>query len=77
MLVVLKIPVVYLCAIVWWAIRAEPGPLEGAALPATLPPGTPACDRRSTSARPQRPGPVRGGGAGTWRRATYARKAER
>ena len=30
MLVVLKIPVVYLCAVVWWAIRAEPQPLEGA-----------------------------------------------
>ena len=30
MLVILKIPVVYLCAVVWWAIRAEPRPLEGA-----------------------------------------------
>ena len=30
MLVVLKIPVVYLCAVVWWAIKAEPRPLEGA-----------------------------------------------
>ena len=30
MLVILKIPVVYLCAVVWWAIRAEPHPLEGA-----------------------------------------------
>ena len=30
MLVILKIPVVYLCAVVWWAIRAEPLPLEGA-----------------------------------------------
>ena len=24
MLVILKIPVVYLCAVVWYAIRAEP-----------------------------------------------------
>ena len=24
MLVLLKIPLVYLCAVVWWAIRAEP-----------------------------------------------------
>jgi hypothetical protein len=24
MLVVLKIPIVYLCVVVWWAIRAEP-----------------------------------------------------
>ena len=30
MLVVLKIPVVYLCAVVWWAIRAEPDIDEGA-----------------------------------------------
>ena len=30
MLVILKIPVVYLCAVVWWAIKAEPRPLEGA-----------------------------------------------
>jgi hypothetical protein len=26
LLVVLKIPIVYLCAVVWWAIRAEPEP---------------------------------------------------
>ena len=30
MLIVLKLPVFYLCAVVWWAIRAEPRPLEGA-----------------------------------------------
>ena len=30
MLVILKIPVVYLCWVVWWAVRAEPEPLEGA-----------------------------------------------
>ena len=30
MLVVLKIPVVYLCLVVWWAIRAEPIPGDGA-----------------------------------------------
>jgi hypothetical protein len=29
MLLVLKIPVVYLAAVVWWAIRAEPGPGDG------------------------------------------------
>ena len=41
MLVILKIPVVYLCAIVWWAIRAEPQPLEGAG---TLAPVEPPVD---------------------------------
>ena len=33
MMLVLKIPILYLCAVVWWAVRAEPRPLEGAALP--------------------------------------------
>jgi len=33
MMLILKIPILYLCAVVWWAIRAEPRPLEGAALP--------------------------------------------
>jgi hypothetical protein len=30
MLVILKIPVIYLCLVVWWAIRSEPKPLEPA-----------------------------------------------
>jgi len=61
MLVVLKIPVVYLCAVVWWAIRAEPRGLEGAGTVASLGPG-PACDWRTRRARRLR-GPVpRGGG---------------
>jgi hypothetical protein len=30
MLVILKIPVVYLCLVVWWAVRAKPEPLEPA-----------------------------------------------
>jgi hypothetical protein len=29
MLVVLKIPVVYLAVVVWWAVRAEPEAAEG------------------------------------------------
>jgi hypothetical protein len=38
MMLILKIPVFYLCAVVWWAIKAEPRPLEGASLPASLGP---------------------------------------
>ena len=38
MLVILKIPVVYLCAVVWWAIKAEPRPHEGAGTVASLGP---------------------------------------
>lgn len=32
MLVILKIPVVYLCVVVWWAVRSKPAPLEPALL---------------------------------------------
>ena len=73
MLVILKIPVVYLCAVVWWAIRAEPLPLEGAARLAPLD-TPPSCNwRASARRRPVRP---HGGGGGRRvgaRRATLAR----
>jgi hypothetical protein len=29
MLVILKIPLVYLAVVVWWAVRAEPGAADG------------------------------------------------
>ena len=29
---IMKIPVVYLCAVVYWAIKAEPRPTDGARL---------------------------------------------
>lgn len=61
MLVVLKIPIVYLCAVVWWAIRAEPHGLEAAGVAARLGP-RPDCDwRMHRVRRPRRPVP-RGGG---------------
>jgi hypothetical protein len=66
MLVILKIPVVYLCAVVWWAIKAEPRPPEGAGRIARLQPAplgpAPACDwsRRRGRGAPFRPLP-RGG----------------
>jgi len=31
LMLVLKIPIAYLCLVVWWAVKAEPKPLEGAA----------------------------------------------
>jgi hypothetical protein len=34
MMLILKIPIVYLCLVVYWAIRAEPAPPELALLPA-------------------------------------------
>ncbi|MHB1243180.1 MAG: hypothetical protein ACYC1P_07265 [Gaiellaceae bacterium] len=57
MLVILKIPVVYLGAVVWWAIRAEPQPPEGAVRLAPLPAG-PGCDWRPRRADGRRRGQV-------------------
>jgi hypothetical protein len=73
MMVILKIPVVYLCAVVWWAIKAEPRPYEGAARLAPLPSG-PSCDWRQRQARLLRRGPRPSGGrGGRPARAAYAR----
>jgi hypothetical protein len=57
MLVILKIPVVYLCLVVWWAVRSEPRPLEGAALPARIPEDPPNRGWRLRFDRRRRPGP--------------------
>ena len=73
MLVILKIPVVYLCAVVWWAIKAEPHPLEGAGVVASPGPGAgPECDWRTRRAHVLRRGPVPRGG-GRVGRTAYAR----
>jgi hypothetical protein len=62
MLVILKIPVVYLCVVVWWAIRAEPEPLEGAPRPVSLVPDAPDCGWRARRTRLRRRGPLPRGG---------------
>ena len=73
MLVILKIPVVYLCAVVWYAIRAEPE-LEGGQTDGfgeTAPkPWRPWVYWRGPTTR--RPRPRRGGPHGTGAR-TYDR----
>jgi hypothetical protein len=62
MLVVLKIPMLYLAAVVWWAIRAEPHPGRGSEAARAFVPLTP-CGwdewrrRHSSSGRPLRPRP--------------------
>jgi hypothetical protein len=38
LMVILKIPIVYLCAVVYWAIKAEPQPGEGAGITAVAGP---------------------------------------
>jgi hypothetical protein len=76
MLVILKIPVVYLCWVVWWAIRAEPEPLEGAGRLAPVLPRQPDCDwRRQRLERRSRirPGPRGGGRSGRPERILHAR----
>ncbi|MBA2332715.1 MAG: hypothetical protein H0V94_08005 [Actinobacteria bacterium] len=73
MLVILKIPVVYLCAVVWWAIKAEPRPLQGAGLTAVLDSG-PSCNwSRRRRVAPRRPRPRGGRPAGIRSRAQVAR----
>jgi hypothetical protein len=37
MMVILKIPIVYLSLVVYWAVKAEPKPPETALLPAVVP----------------------------------------
>jgi hypothetical protein len=68
MLVILKIPVVYLCVVVWWAIRAKPLPLEPA-LKAVSGEPDPRPGWRFSRPRPPRRGPHGSPGRG------YARVA--
>lgn len=58
MLVILKIPVVYIAVVVWWAIKAEPEPgdLAGAPVLSDTPsPGSTPRRRRPRGRRPDRP----------------------
>ena len=72
MLVILKIPVVYLCFVVWWAIRAEPAPPEGAARLASLE-QPPPCDWTGPRQRPPLRPSGRGGRPSSARRAVLGR----
>jgi hypothetical protein len=64
LMVVMKIPILYLCWVVWWAIKAEPRGEEGAALvpsPDYPDAGSGWRFRRARRPRPTRPhgGPTR------------------
>ena len=67
MMVILKIPIAYLCGVVYWAVKAEPNPPEPAVLPARLDPDPfppPECPWRRTRSLPRRP--PRGGRSVAW-----------
>ncbi|HEY8235470.1 MAG TPA: hypothetical protein VIF85_02435 [Gaiellaceae bacterium] len=61
MMLILKIPIVYLCLVVYWAVKAEPKPPEPALLPVLpeQPPHgpRPLVARRRPPRRPSRGGP--------------------
>jgi hypothetical protein len=65
LMVIMKIPIIYLCWVVWWAIKAEPRGEEAAAVTVALPdspePGLGWSFRRRRRPRPSRPhgGPSR------------------
>jgi hypothetical protein len=57
LMLILKLPIVYLCCVVYWAIKAEPRPPEFAALPARIepeprPPWSPPARRRPRTRGP-------------------------
>jgi hypothetical protein len=52
----MKIPIVYLCAVVWWAVKAVPRPEEGAALLAEPEPDPPPRAFSRFRSKPRRPG---------------------
>jgi hypothetical protein len=57
MMVILKIPIVYLCLVVYWAVKAEPKPPEPAVLPAEVPAPEPRPPWRPSRSRRPRPRP--------------------
>jgi hypothetical protein len=59
MMFILKIPIAYLCFVVYWAVKAEPDPPEPepATIVADVEPPEP---REPWAPRPRRPGPRRG-----------------
>lgn len=72
LMVILKIPIVYLCTVVYYAIKAEPKPEEGAAVTARTGPDDsgPGRGRRRSRIRPPRP---HGGPARSYQRTAHAR----
>jgi hypothetical protein len=78
LMVIMKIPIAYLCWVVWWAVKAEPKPDEGEAVRVLQPEGPmpPSAPRRRRPIRPVRPhgGPARRYARSRRVAAAYARR---
>lgn len=73
LMVILKIPIVYLCSVVYYAIKAEPRGEDGASMTARIAPDDSGPDwRRRIRERPRRP---HGGPARTYPRTARAARA--
>jgi hypothetical protein len=72
LMVILKIPIAYLCSVVYYAIKAEPKPEEGAGVTAQTGPDDGSGPRRRFRSRPRRP---RGGPVRTYPRTARAARA--
>jgi hypothetical protein len=74
MLVVLKIPVIYLAVVVWWAVRAQPEPSGGGDEVGVLAPLTPCTwnEWKRSRRKPTRPRPF-GSGRVSVARTAHAR----
>lgn len=72
LMVILKIPIVYLCSVVYYAIKAEPKPEEGAGVTAQIGPEDGSGPGRRFRSRPRRP---RGGPVRTYPRTARAARA--
>ena len=80
MLLILKIPLVWVCVVVWYAIKAEPTPpdVELEVVADTPPPGGSPRRQRDGHRRPQRPhAPGLGGGSASSRTPTRSREGVR
>lgn len=72
LMVILKIPIAYLCSVVYYAIKAEPKPEEGAAVTVQVAPDDSGSGSRR---RRRRPRPPHGGPTRTVPRTPHAARA--
>jgi hypothetical protein len=75
LMVIMKIPIVYLCWVVWWAIKAEPRGEEGAPILARPDEDSPGPGPRWQFRRARRPRPSRPHGGPTRVQPRTARAA--